>query len=156
MVKQVLYTGLLVILFALLGCGKSGDTQQAGRDTTSEAVTAEQVMRVPEPDEPLWPEGTTFNDSTRMATIVIRSLALDQIYNRAVQEYGSDLKGVISVRMIIEPSGVVSQVELLDDQWNKSYAASLTDSMLFNLQMWTFPPGLDAPLAWVQPFKFER
>ncbi|MCB2213074.1 hypothetical protein KQI52_13250 [bacterium] len=154
--KQVLLTGLLVILFAMLGCEKSGDTRQPGQNATSEAVTGERGIHVPAPDEPLWPEGTTFNDSTRMATIVVRSLALDQIYNRAVSEYGSDLKGVVSVRMLIEPSGVVSQVELLDDNWNKPYAESLTDSMLFNIQLWTFPPGLDAPLAWVQPFKFER
>jgi len=155
-------TGLLAIAMLLMGCGSTpenaGTTDRTADDgdsgqqsSSSETILLEDLP----PDFQLWPDGTIFSDSTRMMVIQIRSIPLDAIIERARASYSPDLSGMVNVRMVIEPDGSISSVSLLDDEWNDPRAASLTDSVLYAIELWTFPPGLERPLALEQPFKFH-
>jgi Gram-negative bacterial TonB protein C-terminal len=156
------FAGLVIVFAFIIGCSSTPERVDQEVDASAEAVelsdsvdSGEVLMENLAPDFQLWPDGITFNDTTRMAVVYSRSFALHAIIARARSFYGEDLNGVVNVRMIIQPDGSVSSVELLDDRWSDPYASALTDSVLNIIEQWTFPPGLEKPLALQQPFKFH-
>lgn len=151
---------LFVFLLAMIGCDGTRTQPQRSEEPASEPLTTDELSdtayyQPPAPDESVWEEGETFNDSTRTMTLVERTPGLDAIYQRAQQDLGDSLRGMISVRMVIYPDGTVGNVTLMDNWWNMSEAAALSDSMAMYIQQWTFPPGLEEPVALTQPWRFE-
>ena len=151
---------LFVFLLVLAGCDGTRTEPKQSEEPANEPLTTAELQdtayyRPPSPVEPVWEEGATFNDSTRTMTLMERTPGLDAIYQRAQQELGDSLRGMISVRMVIYPDGTVGNVTLMDDRWNMSEAAALSDSMVMHIQQWTFPPGLEEPVALTQPWRFE-
>ncbi len=155
-------TVILAIAMLLMGCGSApensgtaGEAADGGNpDLQSSSSQAIPIEDLP-PDFQLWSDGTTFDDSTRQMVLSLRSFALDAIIERARASYSPDLSGMVNVRMVIEPDGSISSVGLIDDEWSDPLATSLTDSILYTIELWTFPPGLERPLALEQPFRFH-
>jgi hypothetical protein len=154
--------GFLAITILIIGCGSepenartSGETADAGNSDPQLSESQTYLLEELPPDFQLWSDGATFSDSTRMMVLQIRSVALDAMVERARASFSPDLSGMVNVRMVIEPDGSISLVSLLDDEWSDPRAASLTDSVLYAIELWTFPPGLERPLSLEQPFKFH-
>jgi hypothetical protein len=150
----------LALLIVIIGCDGAKTEPKQPEELSEESRTTAELedtlqYQPPAPDEPVWGEGVTFNDTTRNMTIIARTPALDAIYQRAQQDLGDTLRGMISVRMVIYPDGTVGNVTLMDDWWNVDDGVAVSDSMVAQIEQWTFPPGLEEPVALTQPWRFE-
>jgi len=164
---RVVPTLAFALLILIAGCSKKKAPQK--RSTSYEGKSGEEIAYeiadeygipifegtdVP-PDFPVWPEGTTYTTAYRDTTIMMRTQALDGLYRRALEEHGEDFEGQVTLRFIIFPDGHVEYVEVKHSAWSSVKAESLTDSMAQRVAQWTFPPGLEKPIAMTQPWKFQ-
>ena len=164
---KVVGVGMALLLAGLLavGCAKKKD---AAAEKQSKAVATANALReqlhaegVPKLEggeipgsAPVWPAGTTFNKETRDATVVARTQALDAYFRRAKKVYGDSLKGQLTLKFPIYPDGTIGPIRVIDEKWNVPHSSAITDSMISRVQQWTFPPGLDHPITFTQPWKF--
>lgn len=162
--KKLVSFAPLLLLVLVVGCG---DKKTQDNEVVSEKKEALQHMvqdgelaemehgEIPG-DRPVWPEGTSFTNRTRDETIIVRTQSLDALYRRARETYGEELRGTIAMKFTIYPDGTIGPVRVVQENWTPPAAEALTDSMVQRVQQWTFPPGLEKPQVFTQPWKFEE
>ncbi|MFC2170954.1 TonB family protein, partial [Calditrichota bacterium] len=97
---------------------------------------------------------TRFTRESMAATINKRSEALYRIYQQMEIEQ-PELRGSLSLHFYVNPDGSVSEVELVDSQWDGVSGEALQDSVIVHVKQWTFPPGAPKPVGITQPWVFE-
>ena len=155
---------MFAIMLCLGGCAKKNADQKEEQNTAQHEAIEEMVQEgkvqtmehgeIPG-DKPVWRDGVTFNKQSRDETIVVRTQALDKIYRDAMNTYGEKLRGNFTFKFTIYPDGTIGPIRVLEESWTPPEASALTDSMLQRVQRWTFPPGLEKPLSFTQPWRFE-
>ena len=163
MKKLVSFVALLLIVL-VMGCGgkkKQDEEQVSEQQEALQNMVQEGQLPALEHGEilgsqPVWPEGTTFSNQARDETIVVRTQSLDAVYRRARETYGEELRGTVSMKFTIYPDGTIGPVRVMQESWTPPEAEVLTDSMVQRVQQWTFPPGLEKPQVFTQPWRFEE
>lgn len=162
--KQLTRLSILMIstLLLLTGCEKKAQKSNAdaGKKETIRDLVDQGAVPVMEdgvipPNKPIWPEGTTFTRETKDNTIIARSATLDQIFRRAQERHGEELKGEFTFKFTVYPDGTIGPVQVTEAKWSMPAASALTDSMVQCVQEWLFPPGLTKPIVVIQPWRFE-
>lgn len=167
------YTVLLLAgLLLTAGCAKKKEAGANGGADSAEKARMERSAELEQTAEqagipqlkggeipgntPVWPAGTSYSKEVRDQVILARTQGLDAFYRRAMETYGDTLRGMFTLRFTIYPDGTIGPVQVVDESWNVPQGKALTDSMVVRVQQWTFPPGLEKPVTFTQPWKFEK
>ncbi|MDP8208687.1 MAG: AgmX/PglI C-terminal domain-containing protein [Candidatus Electryonea clarkiae] len=102
---------------------------------------------------PVWEEGALFSRETMVETVRIRTEGLNRAFHQTEKERPG-LHGKLTAHFFVNPDGAVSDVEIIESDWNDMFGEVFEDTLISHLQKWTFPPGASKPIGVTQPWTF--
>ncbi len=155
MIRTLLVLSLAGLLLFTPGCGKKPAEEKTTPATDASTADTLMIEEVVPGDVPVWEKGVPFNENTMKATISIRSAELHNLYLRN-EKQNPGLRGMLTLHFLVHPDGGVSDVTIKESNWNAPAGEIVADSLVWLVEQWTFPPGVEKPVGVTQPWSFVK